>query len=109
MPSEDPNNKSKTVGKYLRFLNLGFEFFVAIGVFVFAGVWLDRQAGTTALFTILGSILGFVAGFYMIYRALFPSSVGRRATGGQQVGRAADSESGRGENDGKQEDFGDGA
>jgi F0F1-type ATP synthase assembly protein I len=102
VPSGDPTNQSKTVGKYLRFLNLGFEFFVAIGVFVFAGVWLDRRAGTTALFTILGSILGFVSGFYMIYRALYSSSVGKRGKG-DQAGRDADSKSGRGGN------FGDGA
>ena len=109
VPSEDPNKQSKIIGKYLRYSYLGTQLFVSVGLLTGAGLWLDRKAGTIALFTLIGLALGFGAGFYSIYVALFPPSVGRRAAGDQTIGRDADSKSGRVENDGKQEDFGDGA
>lgn len=55
-------------------MNLGFQLFVSIGVFTFLGLWLDRKVGTTPAFTVLGLALGFGAGFYSLYRELFPSS-----------------------------------
>ena len=102
MPSGDPDKQSKIIGKYLRYSYLGTQLFVSVGLLTYAGLWLDRKAGTIPLFTLIGLALGFGAGFYSVYVALFPSSVGRRAAGGRaHVGRDADSKSGRGENDGK--------
>lgn len=108
MPSGDPDNKSKTVGKYLRHLNLGFQLFVAIGVFTFAGLWLDGKAGTTPLFTILGAAIGFAAGFRSLYIELFPSRGGRRGgPGGPEAGRhGSDSKRDRAKNDGRDRNSG---
>lgn len=88
MPSEDPGKKSKTVGKYLRYLNLGFQLFVSIGVFTFLGLWLDRKVGTTPLFTVLGLALGFAVGFYSLYRELFPWPDRRRGASGGRRSRS---------------------
>ncbi len=102
MPSGDPDKQSKIIGKYLRYSYLGTQLFVSVGLLTYAGLWLDRKAGTIPLFTLIGLALGFGAGFYSVYVALFPTSAGRRAAGDQTIGRDADSKSGRGEIDGKQ-------
>ncbi len=109
MPSGDPDKQSKITWKYLRYSYLGTQLFVSVGLLTYAGLWLDRKISTIPLFTLIGLALGFGAGFYSVYVALFPTSAGRRAAGDQTIGRDADSKSGRVENDGKQEDFGDGA
>ncbi len=99
MPSGDPDKQSKITWKYLRYSYLGTQLFVSVGLLTYAGLWLDRKAGTIPLFTLIGLALGFGAGFYSVYKtykALFPSNEGKRA------GRDTDSKSGRGEIDGKQ-------
>jgi len=51
---------------------VGLQFFIAVGLFTFAGVWLDGRLGTGVLFTLLGLALGFGGGFYALYRDLYP-------------------------------------
>ena len=98
VPSEDRDKQSKIIGKYLRYLSLGTQLFVSIGLLTYAGFWLDGKAGTLPLFTLIGSALGFAAGFYSIYVDLFPSSARRRG-GMAHGGRVRNARSGRAENE----------
>ena len=97
MPSEDRKKQSKKVGNYLRYVHLGTQFFVSVGLCTFLGIWLDTTVGTLPLFTLLGLAIGFTAGFYALYTELFPSGGGRQSRSGTS---SSDSESNRAENDG---------
>jgi F0F1-type ATP synthase assembly protein I len=50
------------------FTGLGFQFAIAILVFLYAGQWLDKRLGTNGLFTIAGVFVGAGAAFYNMYR-----------------------------------------
>ena len=54
----------------MRFAGLGVQLAASILVFVFAGQWLDRRAGTEGLFTILGAFLGFGGTMWALIRSL---------------------------------------
>lgn len=99
VPSGDPDKQSKIIGKYLRYSYLGTQLFVSIGLLTYAGFWLDGKAGTLPLFTLIGSALGFAAGFYSIYMDLFPSGERRRRGGRAHAGRVQDAVNGRAEDD----------
>ena len=49
---------------------MGIQFAVTILVFVVAGQWADRKAGTGGLFTILGTFLAFGGTLYSLVRTL---------------------------------------
>jgi len=53
-----------------RYAGLGIQFAVTILVFVVAGQWADRKAGTGGLFTILGTFLAFGGTLYSLVRTL---------------------------------------
>ena len=82
MPSEDPDKQSKIVGKYLRYSYLGMQLFVSVGLCTYGGLWLDRKVDVLPLFTLLGLALGFSAGFYSVYKDLFPSRSRPQASSG---------------------------
>ena len=71
---------------YLRYLNVGFEFALAIVLGTVAGIWLDGRFGTGVTFTLIGLALGFAGGFYGLYRGLFPGNGERRSSGGHSPG-----------------------
>jgi ATP synthase protein I len=48
---------------------VGLAFVLAIGMGVGAGIWLDRQLGTSPWLLFLGLGLGFAAGVLNIYKA----------------------------------------
>lgn len=48
---------------------VGLSFVLAIGIGVGAGIWLDRQFGTSPWLFFLGMGLGFAAGVVNIYKA----------------------------------------
>ena len=52
------------------FAGVGLQFAVAIIVFVFAGQWVDKRAGTNGLFTVAGMFLGAGGAFYLMYRKI---------------------------------------
>jgi F0F1-type ATP synthase assembly protein I len=47
---------------YLRFVPLGTQIALTIVLGVFGGLWLDRQAGSSPAFTVVGSLLGIFLG-----------------------------------------------
>ncbi len=55
-----------------RYLDLGFQFAVAIVVGAGGGYWLDSRIGTMPLFLIVGVLLGGTSGFLSLYRAVYP-------------------------------------
>lgn len=43
----------------------------AVGIFTWAGIWLDRKVGTEVpWFTILGAVLGMTGGFISFFRTV---------------------------------------
>ena len=59
---------SSSVGEAYRaagpYLTLGIQFAVSVVVCVFLGKWVDDRYDTMPAFTLVGGILGIVAGFY---------------------------------------------
>jgi len=54
----------------LRYAGLGVQLAVTILVSVLVGQWVDRQAGTDGVFTILGALLGFGGTLYSLIQEL---------------------------------------
>lgn len=48
----------------------GFQFALAVVLFVYAGQWLDRKFGTSPLMLLLGLFLGAGGAFFSMYRRL---------------------------------------
>ncbi len=72
-----------------RVAGLGFQFVVAILLFLVVGQWLDRKLGTDPLFLYIGVFTGAGAAFYSMYRGLMAEQ--RRA----DAERAGDDRTGR--------------
>ena len=54
----------------MRWMGIGFEFLIVVGMFVFGGYWLDKAEGTSPGWMILGFFIGFGMMLYiMIQRA----------------------------------------
>lgn len=63
------NSEKPRLGSDLSQASGGYELVLAGALFALAGVWLDRKVGTTPLFIIVLSLLGFVgAGLNIYYR-----------------------------------------
>lgn len=54
-------------GRYTRFAGLGFAFVFVICLFTVGGYFVDRFAGTTPLFLLLGIVVGFAAALYYLF------------------------------------------
>lgn len=69
MPAPEPRGRSpwRDIGLIL---NLGFVFTAAVAIGLLSGWWLDSKLGTKVLFTLLGTAIGFYAGFREILREL---------------------------------------
>lgn len=52
------------------YAGVGIQFAIAVVLFAFAGIWLDRKLGTSPLFVLLGVFVGAGAAFYSMYRKL---------------------------------------
>lgn len=70
-----PDGKQKegpvsTLGKIGPYLGIGIEFALYLIVFLFIGHYLDGRYGTEPWLMILGAVLGFVGGFYSLFRTL---------------------------------------
>ena len=55
------------------FAGIGVQFALAILVFVYAGVWLDKRLGSTPWLTLIGVFVGAAGGFYSMYRKITAS------------------------------------
>ena len=68
----------------------GLGWFVAGSVVagILGGYFLDKAAGTTPLFTLIGTVLGSVVAFYGVYKMILPVLYGSKGQGGDpQNGR----------------------
>ena len=54
---------------------------------VVGGIWLDRIAGTRALFTLMGTVLGSVAAFWGVYKMILPVLYGAKQQETTRKGR----------------------
>ena len=82
MPKEE-EPESSPLAKYLRYSHVGLQFFLAIALGTGAGIWLDGRFGTGVIFTLLGLALGFIGGFLVLYREVFPEKAPPKARNGQ--------------------------
>ena len=73
MPRSDGPDQTPSGGlqSYMQYSHLGLQFAMTIALFTGGGFWLDRKLGTTPLCLLIGLFLGFGAGFYHLYRAVF--------------------------------------
>ena len=81
--NESHNDQKRVLGKYLRYSQAGLQFAVAVGLFTWGGIWLDRKLSTGVLFTLLGLALGFGGGA----RALYLEVYGRERESKRTTGR----------------------
>jgi ATP synthase protein I len=54
---------------YATYGTVGMQLVLCLVVGLFGGQWLDQKAGTTPVLTMLGTLLGLVAGFRSLYVA----------------------------------------
>ena len=54
--------------KMMKYLSAGTEFIVIFGLLLWGGLLLDRRLGTLPVFTLIGSIAGFVLGLYRLIK-----------------------------------------
>lgn len=66
-PAGQPSSKASQVGRYG---GHGITLGLSISLFAWLGLKLDERLGTEPLFVLLGTFLGFGAGFYRMYRDL---------------------------------------
>ena len=71
MQTEDHKSGDSAYRRYLKYSQVGIQFFAAIGLCTWGGIWLDRKLGTRVLFTLLGLAFGFTVGFYALYYDLY--------------------------------------
>lgn len=65
----------------------GFQFTIVVVLSVFAGIWLDKQLGTTPWLLIVTVFLGAALGFYSLYRNLMKGQrLGDRRGNGERRG-----------------------
>lgn len=57
----------KVDNKVAQYSGLGLTLTVTILIFFWAGKWIDGKAGTTIVFTLIMTFIGFAAGFYSFY------------------------------------------
>jgi F0F1-type ATP synthase assembly protein I len=55
-----------------RYATVGTEFVATFGLFVAAGLWLDRRLSTLPIFTLASAALGFAGGLYRLIRQWHP-------------------------------------
>ena len=60
------------LGLARRYLGIGWYVALCIVIGVLGGRWIDGQAGTGPIFTLVGIVLGTIAAFYGIYKMVRP-------------------------------------
>lgn len=68
--SEPGDASSSTASQLGRYGGHGITLGLAVALFAWLGTLLDERLGTTPLFVLLGTFLGFGAGFYRLIRDL---------------------------------------
>jgi len=60
---------------------MGFQFVVAVLLFLFLGKWLDSRLGTAPWLLILGVFFGAGASMFAMYRRVFPPEKPKSSSG----------------------------
>lgn len=79
MANSSKGNKKAVANSIGRYIDLGLQFAIAIGLGVALGWYLDSKLKTTPLFLVLGILLGATSGFLNIYRAVYPPKQKKKA------------------------------
>lgn len=70
----EKNNKKEGITRIWRqsapYLGLGSFFTIAIAGGLLLGYWIDKKLGTTPWFTLIGTVLGFIVGFYHFFKVV---------------------------------------
>jgi ATP synthase protein I len=74
----DAEKKTGIVKSVAPYLNLGFEFALAILIGLALGYFVDSKLSTRPVFLLIGLLLGAIAGFLTVYRAVYPQSFDRQ-------------------------------
>ena len=70
--AEDPRGRGdRKLAAYLRYSGAGMQLCIAGLLGALLGWWLDGKLGLSPVLLILGTFLGFGAGFYTLYQELF--------------------------------------
>jgi ATP synthase protein I len=69
MPGADFHGRNAG-NNYARFLYLGFNFVLILGILTTLGFFADRLFRTLPLFLLLGLGIGFAAALYYVFRSL---------------------------------------
>ncbi len=67
---EPGDESSSTVSQLGRYSGYGITLGLAVALFAWLGTLLDERLGTKPLFVLLGTFVGFGAGFYRLIRDL---------------------------------------
>ena len=67
-PQEEQRRKQNA---YLRYSGAGMQLAITVGLGVWGGLELDAWLDTGPIFVVVGTFLGFAAGFYSLYMSLF--------------------------------------
>jgi F0F1-type ATP synthase assembly protein I len=65
MPNRDEQQAEST-----KYLGVGLTVVGSAALFMGVGWWVDGRVGSKPVFTLLGALVGLVAGFYQLFRRL---------------------------------------
>ena len=77
-PAGPPPGRATTASTGAEYAGLGLQLGGAIALFAFVGWWLDERLGTSPWLLLALVFLGAFAGFYSVYRRVFPPGGGKR-------------------------------
>jgi len=63
-------NNRRLNHEYVRYSSAGIELVLFVLLFFGGGHWIDRRFGTAPVFSLIGGLVGIVAGFYSVFRTL---------------------------------------
>ena len=66
-PTDEPSSTASQIGRYGGY---GITLGLAVALFAWLGTLLDAKLGTKPLFVLLGTFVGFGAGFYRMLKDL---------------------------------------
>ncbi len=79
-PEEDSKTRkfAQSYGEAGPYIGMGVQFAAFILLFLCGGWWMDQKWSLAPLFTILGTLVGAVLGFYRLYKTLMAEGQKRK-------------------------------